>query len=101
MKFKEACSAVADLFEALPETWTTRSMARDEYGESVYAGDPMAVSWCAVGGVKAAVGRHDYAVWDNLNYYAVRLGYPNAAEANNFGGRLVAIKILRLAAGEI
>ena len=98
MEFEEACSAVADLFEALPETWTINALARDENGVGTRAADPSAVSWCAIGGLLVTYG-HVADIGLKLQRYSNQLGYPDAVTANNIGGRLVAIKMLRLAAG--
>ena len=97
MNFKEACGAVADLFEALPETYTAGTAARDEQGYRVSANDPSAVCWCAIGGVAAAMSDRTKIV--NLYPFAKKIGYSSVTHANDHGGRLVAIKMLRLAAG--
>lgn len=104
MTFEEACSAVADLFEAIPETWTKYMVARDKNGNSTSALSADATCWCAQGGLCAAL--YAPSPWmlgdiDKLNVPALALGYTGSADANNRGGRLVAIRILRMASGEI
>jgi hypothetical protein len=88
LTFKEACTAVADLYEAIPETHLT--------GLWIYAD-----TFCAVGGVADAIKADKFMDIDKLlSPYAKRLGYPSAIYCNDFGGTEAAIKMLRLAAAE-
>lgn len=104
MSFKEACAVVADLFEAIPETWTSGALAKTERGHEVPPGHEGAVSWCVIGALRAV--DPDSNPWKLLEPFANKLGYDDdsgesAVDANNFGGREVAIKMLRMAAGQI
>lgn len=103
MDFKEACSVAADLYEAAPELWTAFKRGEDETGCYVDPTHPSAIKWCAGGMVLAALNdRADsIRVFGVLRPFAEALGYSDAAEANNHGGRKVAIKMLRLASGEL
>ena len=103
LTFEEACSSAADLFEAAPETWTRGVIARDDRGNSAFYHDYAAVSFCLVGALKAMGHR---SPWRRLEPFANKLGFDDSdgtscVSANNRGGRLVAIKVLRMAAGEI
>lgn len=100
MTFKEACSTVADLFEAIPETWVAHQFARDASGIAVDPRAPEACAWCAVGGVRAALDQGAGFAWEELDPIAKKLGYEDAAIASDID-RLIAIKLLRMAAGEI
>lgn len=96
---KEACAAVADVFEGNPDAWTREFFARDECGIPAACGDHRAVQWCVIGAVMAAMETGiSSPIRSALDPIANQLGYPNAADANNIGGRLVAIKMLRMAA---
>lgn len=98
-KMKQACESVADIFEALPECWTKEYRARDEYDVSVEPTDHSACKWCAIGGVSAAMNDDDsQRIVAALQPFARQLKYDIAANANDIGGREVAIKMLRLAA---
>lgn len=56
LNFKQACSATADIFEALPETW----MQGDEQDEGKDEGDETSLpQYCAIGGVAAAMGLNE------------------------------------------
>lgn len=100
-KMKEACLAVADVFEFAPECWTMDVLAEDGQGYAVEPCDRTAVSWCALGGVLAAINNdYDERVWRLLDPIAYGMGYGCASRANNEGGRLVAIKMLRMAGGQ-
>ncbi len=99
-KMKEACAAVADIFQACPEMWSGCAPALGVCGGMCSPNYPLAVSWCAIGGVQAAL-KDDSDGWDigdALSVYAKKLRYPSAVDANNIGGREVAIKMLRMAA---
>lgn len=97
LTFEEACSAVADLFEACPEMWTCGSMRANENGDWVQPHDHTQCKWCAIGGLEQA--GHYY--WTQLDAAARALGYEDVIAANDEGGRLVAIRMLRMAAGEL
>lgn len=102
-KMKEACLAVAEIFEAIPECWTAGAQGRDSRGVSLDGDDPKAERWCAIGGVLAAMDGNGDApdpvgeIAHGLQPFATQLGYSYASAANNEGGRLVAIKMLRMA----
>lgn len=61
LNFKQACSATADIFEALPETW----MQGDEQDDGGYPDGmggflhPDTPQYCAIGGVAAAMGLNE------------------------------------------
>jgi hypothetical protein len=40
-----------------PESWTRGSFARDVHGEPAYVNSDEAISWCAIGAVRAEVDR--------------------------------------------
>ena len=101
LTFEEACSAAADLYEAAPELWTRGMLGRNAYGVGVYPLDNDAEKWCAGGMVMAAMGGNDGLVFAKLTPYGRALGFYDAIDANNIGGRLVAIKMLRMASGEL
>lgn len=101
--FEEACAIVADLFEAIPEIWTTHYRGKNADGHYVDPWDESAVQWCAGGAVMGAMGDQSVfisPVFEQLSAFTPD-GYLDAADANNRGGRLVAIKMLRMAAGQI
>lgn len=100
-KMRDACLAVADVFEFAPECWTTGSYALNGAGGTVWGDDPSACKWCSFGGLQAVVGYKKYdAIGGTLGRVARTLGYDNALDANDKGGRLVAIKMLRMAGGQ-
>ena len=104
LTFEEACSAAADLFEAAPELWTSRALGRDAKDVSIGPLEDEAEKWCSGGMVMAAMGEHNYmafCAFCRLQPFATALGFEWTSDANNLGGRLVAIKMLRMAAGEI
>lgn len=94
LTLQEAYIAVADLFEANPEAWTRNTYARMDTGTAVYVSDPKASKFCAVGALRA-IGFYDA----RIHVVACALGYSGAGDANDRGGRLVVIRILRMAAG--
>ena len=98
LTFKEACSAVADVFEFCPEAWTSRTAARDAAGGPVSWADASASSWCLWGALMACGLRPMSA---QLTPIAKRLGYRDFMLLNDIGGRLLTIKMLRIAAGEL
>lgn len=104
LTFEEACRAVADLFEAIPETWCHSPQGRrssNNYNDCCAPDDPFAIQWCAIGGVRVAMGMPESVlVYTQLEPAAKAVGYRIAAEANH-AGRLVAIRMLRIASGEI
>lgn len=100
-KMREACLAVADVFEFAPECWTDMFRARNKSEVPVEPTDISAVSWCAIGGVSCAMKTDDpFPIIVALEPFARKLGYGHTSGANDKGGRLVAIKMLRLAGGE-
>ena len=104
--FEEACAALADVYEFCPEAWTARWFSADERGcptgRDFMA--PEAVSWCAIGGVSAALGQAGERSLDStrarLKPFAEKLGFDDPATASNTG-REMAIKMLRMAAGQL
>jgi len=96
LTIQQAASAVADLFEAAPETWTSGTNARDEYRGMVDVDDPTACCFCARGGLMAASGRSEAAAHKFLER-----GHPYPVAYNDQNGRRGAIYMLRRAAGEI
>lgn len=102
LTFEEACMAVADLFESVPGLWTRRFLARNAFGYPRQHYEDDACQFCAIGGVFSAVGviSDAYAVV-RLNAIANRLGFRYAKDANDQGGRKVAIRMLRIASGEL
>lgn len=109
MTFSEACEAVADVFEMAPETFCQKAYALDDDDQRVNVMDDGAAQYCLVGGVVAAmgvlpVGGHQWfeieRVEELLKPHAVALGFEFPEDANNEGGRLVAIKLLRMAAAK-
>lgn len=97
---QEAFLSVADVFENCPEAWTKNYQARLLDGSGVFYDHPQAVCWCLWGGLMAA-GRMYYQDGPLLDDLARQMGYGNSVSANNHGGREVAIKLLRMAAGEL
>lgn len=99
MTFEEACSAVADTFEANPETWARGALAFNASGSVVMPEHSAACKWCARGGLLAAgVPTTDLQF---LSPFGQALGFVGSIEANDSGGRKVAIRMLRMASGEI
>lgn len=101
MEFKEACSAVADLYEAIPETYISGSFYEDEHGFDMYFSEnkSSAVAWCAIGGVSLATGIDREEVRRLLDPIAGGT-FGNAASVSN-RSRKSAIRLLRVASGEI
>ena len=97
LTFKEACSAVADVFEFCPEAWTKNKLARDIAGQAVSPDDPDAASWCLVGALVGVLGKSSREICK----LAVHFGYDHSVDLNNRGGRLLTIKMRRIAAGEL
>ena len=96
LTLQQAASAVADLFEAAPETWTHGTNARSEFGFMVAVDDPIACCFCAIGGLRAASGCSQAGAY---NFLARVQPFPT--RHNDQRGRLAAIRMLRRAAGEI
>ena len=96
LTLQQAASAVADLFEAAPETWTHGTNARSEFGFMVDVDDPIACCFCARGGLMAASGCSEATAYRFLSQVQA---YP--IDHNDDKGRLAAIRMLRRAAGEI
>jgi len=96
LTLQQAASAVADLFEAAPETWTHGTNARSEFGFMVAVDDPIACCFCAIGGLRAASGCSEAAAHKFLAQVQ-----PFPTWHNDNKGRLAAIRMLRRAAGEI
>lgn len=100
--------------------WTSGAVARDASGRNVHATSTDAKEWCALGAIlKSGVERglddaraeHQFedvfcngwgaALLQPLDVLARRRGYPDFIEANDVGGRRVAVSILREAIREI
>lgn len=99
--FEEACSAVADLFEAVPESYGVGDFARNEFGNVVPLFSGEACRFCSVGGVRAAMNNYSFLnTNDRLHVVAKALGYEDVYQASD-SSREVAIRMLRIAAGEL
>lgn len=101
LTFEEACSAVADLFEACPEMWCSGNYAKDANGVACDRDSLDACRFCAEGGIYACTGLKMSSVIRRLCPIAEALDYDTPISANDIGGRLVAIRMLRIAAGEL
>jgi hypothetical protein len=95
----EACEAVADMFEAVPETHTTCVYARNKEGIPV---DPEIsqdqCAWCVVGGVVHKSGKSILDVESFLWPIAKQLFGSGSIHVNDDLGREAAIRLLREAA---
>ena len=106
LSFPEACAALADVYENCPEAWVARWFVADVNGNGLGSRtlSPEASAWCAIGGVSAALGKDGWndldAIRENLKPFAKKLGFDDPADASN-SGRDIAIKMLRMAAGQI
>ena len=98
MNLNEACEAVADLFEAVPETWSTMTNARNADGEPVSTCDPTAESFCVRGALAAAMNISPVDANFLLRPAADKLFGLSPALVNDTLGRLAAIRLLREAA---
>lgn len=91
LTLKEAAAAVADLYEALPETYLR--------GAYFYERDDGTPCFCAVGGVMLAANVDSLTVKEFLQPVLFGLGFERATIASD-AGRETAIKMLRMAAGQ-
>jgi hypothetical protein len=94
----EACEAVADLFEAAPETWARGADAVNALGWTVPPVSPCAEAWCARGAIVVAAKVPPREVDDLLREPARRLFNMSPIAVNDRLGRKAAIRLLREAA---
>lgn len=90
-------------------TWTAHAAARTASRNQTVPTSPAAVCWCAVGAISLSVFHETGDSWPfgrerlmcALDEFAGRRGYGSLIDANDTGGRLVALAILDDAIAEL